>query len=453
MTDRSTKNAALTDGEVRQVFRALSDEHLQERRRDDREAAWRIIEGRLESNRLRMVPPAASRWSWQTLLGHWGPGRALAVAAAAAITIGVAGVWSYQSGVFSGNDLTFVVEGISTDAQSVSVGQAAPDHLGGQLIATEDRPAALAFSDESRIELRPYTTLRVHVEEGSRVVTRLAQGELLVHVEHHAETDYRFRAGTYEVRVVGTAFSLGYQPESQQLDVSMSEGRVTIVDAGGRERFLSAGESLHLPERRVGEASSPSGSMQPSALETTTPSPAKAGSAGVGPAAGGQAGPTVPGEVKSASESYRTLAAAGRFQQIVTSAKATGLENVFQSKPASELQELAQAARYTGELGLAERTWKELQTRYRSQEAGQNASFFLGRLAEQRGRQSEALRQYDVYLASAPRGVFAAEALGRKMLIVQSTQGSAAAKPVAAEYLKRFRSGAYSGAARELVND
>ncbi len=63
MTDRSTKNAALTDGEVRQVFRALSDEHLQERRRDYREAAWSLIESRLETNRLRMDPPAASRWS------------------------------------------------------------------------------------------------------------------------------------------------------------------------------------------------------------------------------------------------------------------------------------------------------------------------------------------------------------------------------------------------------
>jgi hypothetical protein len=449
MTDRSTKNAALTDGEVRQVFRALSDEHLKERRRDDREAAWRIIESRLESNHLRMVPPAASRWS--SLLGRLGmgpvgPGRAFAVAAAAAMTLGIAGVWSYQSGVFSRNELTFVVEGISTEAASAASGQIAPDQLEGRLIATEDRPAALAFSDDSRIELRPYTTLRVHVEEGSRVVTRLAQGELVVHVKHHAETDYRFRAGTYEVHVVGTAFSLGYQPETQQFDVSMSEGRVSIVDAGGRERFLSAGESLHLPERGTGEPSAPS---QPPAVEPTTPSPAA-----VSPAPAASSAPAaLPGEAKSAAESYRALAAAGRFQQIVTSAKATGLDNVFQSKPASELQELAQAARYTGELGLAERTWKELQTRYRSQEAGQNASFFLGRLAEQRGRQSEALRQYDVYLASAPRGVFAAEALGRKMLIVQSTQGSAAAKPIAQEYLKRFRSGAYSGAARELVND
>ncbi len=368
------------------------------------------------------------------------------MAAAAALTLGIAGVWSYQSGVFSRDELTFVVEGISTDAASAASGQVAPDQLEGRLIATEDRPAALAFSDDSRIELRPYTTLRVHVEDGSRVVTRLAQGELLVHVKHHAETDYRFRAGTYEVHVVGTAFSLGYQPETQQFDVSMSEGRVSIIDAGGRERFLSAGESLHLPERRAGEPSAPS---QQSAVEPATPT-----AAAVSPAPATPTGPAaLPGETKSASESYRALAAAGRFPQIVTSAKATGLDNVFQSKPASELQELAQAARYTGELGLAERTWKELQTRYRSQEAGQNASFFLGRLAEQRGRQSEALRQYDVYLASAPRGVFAAEALGRKMLIVQSTQGSAAAKPVAQEYLKRFRSGAYSGAARELVND
>lgn len=414
----SKKPAHLTSEQVSEAFRALSEEHIAERRRDDPEAIWRRIERRLEPARLRVVPPVRFRW----------PARLGTAVAVAALCAGALAFWRARTAAPpSEPPLTFVVEGTDTARSDTP-------RVDERLIATEERSATIALSDRSRIELQPHTTLRVHVEGGEKVITRLAQGELLVHVEHRPQTDYRFRAGPYEVRVIGTAFSLRYDPEGKRLALAMSEGRVTVADETGRLRVVEAGQSLNLPE------SAPQAALSEAPSEGA---PLAATSKGV---------PASSAAPKSARSSYRSLAAEGRFQEIVAVARAEGLEQVLDRKPASELQELAQAARYTGELALAAKTWREMQARFPGKEAGQNAGFFLGRLAEQQGRSSEALRYYEAYLSAQARGVFAPEALGRKMQLVQVTQGAPAARAVAAEYLARFPSGPYAQAARALTS-
>jgi hypothetical protein len=72
-------------------------------------------------------------------------------------------------------------------------------------------------------------------------------------------------------------------------------------------------------------------------------------------------------------------------------------------------------------------------------------------MAEDRGATAEAISLYDRYLAEAPGGAFAAEALGRKMVAVQRTAGRESARPIAQEYLRRFPEGAYAAAARDLT--
>jgi hypothetical protein len=52
-----------------------------------------------------------------------------------------------------------------------------------------------------------------------------------------------------------------------------------------------------------------------------------------------------------------------------------------------------------------------------------------------------------------PRGTYAAQALGRQMILVHKLRGAAAARPVAGEYLERFPSGPYADAAKKLLHD
>ena len=62
-----------------------------------------------------------------------------------------------------------------------------------------------------------------------------------------------------------------------------------------------------------------------------------------------------------------------------------------------------------------------------------------------------ALRWLNSYVAEAPRGVYAAEAYGRRLSLTERLRGRAAALPLAREYLERFPEGAYAQSARGIA--
>jgi len=78
-----------------------------------------------------------------------------------------------------------------------------------------------------------------------------------------------------------------------------------------------------------------------------------------------------------------------------------------------------------------------------------DALFLLGRVEESRDR-ARAISWYDEYLERAASGGYAAEALGRKMVLTNELKGRALARPIAEEYLRHFPKGSYAGAARTL---
>ena len=70
---------------------------------------------------------------------------------------------------------------------------------------------------------------------------------------------------------------------------------------------------------------------------------------------------------------------------------------------------------------------------------------------ESKGGADAALRWYDRYLAEAPDGAYASEALGRKMMTLRRMGQDAEASEIAADYLRRFPIGTYAHAARPLL--
>jgi len=64
-----------------------------------------------------------------------------------------------------------------------------------------------------------------------------------------------------------------------------------------------------------------------------------------------------------------------------------------------------------------------------------------------------AIRLYDEYLVRAPKGAYAAEALGRKLILTNESDGAATARPIAVEYLRRFPEGSYAASARALMRE
>jgi ferric-dicitrate binding protein FerR (iron transport regulator) len=117
----------------------------------------------------------------------------------------------------------------------------------GGLIEAARGEATVALSDGSGILAENGTKFRVDVLGRNATVTRLVAGKLHVRVEHHDGTSYRFIAGPYDVRVVGTEFELAWDPLGAGLALSMSKGELQLRSPTAKPRTLKAGQSLQLP--------------------------------------------------------------------------------------------------------------------------------------------------------------------------------------------------------------
>lgn len=405
----------LGEQQVTQVFRALAEEHLATRRRerDAAEQTWRRIQQRRgDLSPLRALPgPAPSRlrrWAWVSV-----PALAVAAGVAFALLPGAPAPLDYQ-----------LVGGTSQ----------------GELITTDSKPARLLFNDQSSIEAGTETTLSVHVVDDKKLVARLSQGKLKVHVVHNPETDWRFLAGPYEVQVVGTRFDLSWESDRSRLALVMHEGRVMVTGPGQKPRRVGAGEVLILDDQEASRGAAPESVDAPEDPSPATPET----SAGPPKTRGGS-------QASAATQSWAQQVAAGQFDQVVRDAKKQGVGSALAQRSAADLQALAQAARYTGDTELAVQTWTAVRKRFAGQPASAQAAFFLGRIYDQLGRGQEALRWFDTYLTEAPTGVYASETLGRKLTLVRSLRGDDKAHEVAREYLARFPHGPYADTARDML--
>jgi len=132
-------------------------------------------------------------------------------------------------------------------------------------------------------------------------------------------------------------------------------------------------------------------------------------------------------------------------------ARARDVDGVLDTVDARALGALADAARYSGEPVLCRRVLTVLRRRFPTTPASHAAAFQLGRIDDDGGDTRGALDWYRRYEAEAPRGPYAAEALGREMLDVERLSGRAAATPLAHAYVARFADGTYLLQARAIL--
>jgi hypothetical protein len=134
---------------------------------------------------------------------------------------------------------------------------------------------------------------------------------------------------------------------------------------------------------------------------------------------------------------------------VLSEVERDGVDAALQTASSGDLLALADAARYRRRADLARAALLAHRRRF---PGSADTSFLLGRVEEVRaGGSGDAMRWYEEYLTRAPAGTYAAEALGRKMILTQQSRGSGAARSVAEEYVRRFPDGSYAGAARALL--
>lgn len=462
----------LTNQVVGRAFRKLADEHFApDPQRDD--ATWQKIQDRnvqepLGLHAIRSAKPKDRRW---ILAGS--------AFAAAAVFMGVV-TWRNEP-----EEFTYTVDKVLRAKASSELNNTA-----GELVASEEQEVRLTFSDESHATLAPHSTIRLTVSDGPRRVEgRLAQGKLSFETGPEPAAELRLYAGTFRLSAVGASFMFSYVPGEGEARLTTKTGEVNIVDGEGVRHRVAANQSLTLSESVPSAVATVSAASKRSVASGTSVASKRSAASKTSAASkirtlvesGDGERPTLNRHVKvsegsqenkfenasnqdqqetrvsSKNESvvnvsFAQLAAEGKFSEVVSAAQAQGVSHVLSKAPASEMQELAQAARYTGNLALAAQVWTHMTNRFSGSPIGKNARFFLGRLAEQQGNIALALANYDRYLREAGAGVYTAEALGRKLNLVHKSQGAQKAESVAREYLRLFPTGPYSRAARELLS-
>jgi hypothetical protein len=319
----------------------------------------------------------------------------------------------------------------------------------GRIVGAE--ATRIRFSDGSEATLARGAEARVEklTERGAAVV--LKRGKMRVHIAKRPQAAWTVAAGPYDVQVTGTAFDVSWSTQEQAFDLRMESGAVVVTGPLALSGIgLKAGQHLFggVAEGRLtvegNEAPSASPAPAVATLEPATPHKAALPDPAPVPS---------PPVVRGSSEphAWTKQVAQGHFSAVLEDAEQRGLDRILSGGSLEELAALADAARYAGRSSVAKRVLLAERQRFPSSGPARDAAFFLGRIAEDSG--GGAVEWYERYVQESPRGPYASQAFGRKMMLLYKQRGAGAAKPVAAEYLSRFPNGPYAAAARKLEQE
>jgi len=336
----------------------------------------------------------------------------------------------------------------------------------GGYIVSESAEASVRFSDHSELGLEPGTRLRVSQLEVRGARMMLEGGLLHVHIRPRPAASWAIDAGPYVVHVTGTEFDVAWKVEEQTLDLRLTKGSVTVEGplANGGIHMLagqhlvakaSDGSLSIVDERNAGASPSDAPTQASAAPGTETASAAalaKAASTkpGIPSSATTEIAPAVR-VARSVGAAWSARVAHGDFAGVLEDADRQGIDRTLAEAPLSDLAAVADAARYARRQDIARRALDALRTRFPGTVQARDAAFFLGGLAENQNEGPSALEGYETYLRESPNGPYASQALGRRFILVQRLQGAEAARPMAVQYLDRFRDGPYAPNARKLL--
>jgi hypothetical protein len=143
--------------------------------------------------------------------------------------------------------------------------------------------------------------------------------------------------------------------------------------------------------------------------------------------------------------------AQGRFAEVLNEAEERGIDQTIVTAAAGELSALADAARYGRRPALARRVLLAIRSRFPGSRSAVEAAFFLGRIVEDEG--GNAVTWYERYLSESRHGAYAAQALGRKMMLVYGKRGAPGTRAIADEYLQRYPKGPYAASAKRIAEE
>lgn len=333
---------------------------------------------------------------------------------------------------------------------------------GGYLRSLGSAGARLRFAEGSELEFLAGARGRLRSVDAKGARFAIERGTASVKVAHRPGAHWLVDAGPFLITVQGTTFTVSWDATGEQLDLRMQQGMVSVTGPLSEGAItVRAGQRLaiNLPKREVVLQDVESGAVVQPAGAPVSPEP-EVGLSKQGldtergdsarEATGQQSGAHGRGAV-AWPRSWPAALAAGELDSILREAERRGLERCIAEASGEDLSALADAARYRRRDSLAKQALLAQRSRFPGSARALDSAFLLGRLEEMHeGGRHKALSWYERYLEEAPSGAYASEALGREMIVTQNLMGVAAAQRVAEDYLRRFPTGTYAGAARAL---
>lgn len=439
------------------------------------------VRHRLLSGESQAAPPRSPRWA-----------PALTWAGAmAAIGLAVAVLWPSMP-----EPIAYRVEG-----------EAESRLLDREITAPIDGGRSIAFTDGSAVRLSPSARARVRQlrTEGATLV--LDRGEATVSVRHRDATRWSVEAGPFLVRVTGTRFRVGWQPEAESFELEVFEGEVRVRGPNLPERIVRGGEEVR--ERlkaMIEQEPEPPAAEEPIEAPNTGPKPTyrkrtgptkPADASGYEPPArpssaerSGRPGaaplelklppkepsthvvpddapapskaeapdstrpeeePEAPAKPSNAEPpSWKTLLDRRDYRRLLTELGPDQVEQAIWQSDAAQLIDLGAAAR---ELGDARAGWiySVVRSRFPGTEAAADAAFLLGRMKFHSGVYRSSSTWFETYLRERPDGRLAREAAGRLVEAYHQSGDADRAREAAEQYLDRYPNGPHAGLARSVL--
>lgn len=298
------------------------------------------------------------------------------------------------------------------------------------------------LADGSELVLSALSLGRVNAgSEGTHCVVEV--GTLRFDVAPQKGRQFVVVAGAFEIRVVGTRFSVR-RDAAGVVEVNVEHG-VVRVHAPNRSTpiELEAGDRLRGDE---------------SGLSLTHPTPVPSGA----DAAARVETPSVEGEARSSEATPRALSSAApraewqalyrerNYAGALSAAKQQGLGRLLETLAAQPLYELADTARLAGDSELSLRVFASIERRFPGSAQAQDAVFLSGRIHAARGQADAAQAKFEKYLSLNARGAYSLEATGR-LVELYAARGDGRAKSAARTYLERAPNGPYQRLCRSVL--
>ena len=326
------------------------------------------------------------------------------------------------------------------------------------------------FSDGSQAwMLGQQARLSVREARSERLVVSLSRGAAEFSVVKNPKRLFRVEAGEVAVEVLGTRFSVEHLEAGRDVRVTVSEGRVRVLQAAqytelaaGESATFAASEGESEEEEQAPSAEAPSGVNPAASADRAAQAPATEMPAsrlgphhesGANKAGHGQAAPRSAGMKQDAQETEETapgqdwqkLAVEGRFAQAFGQAfggKGKDAQDTLSGRSPVELLLLADVARLSGHPAESVAPLSMLLASFGSDPRAPLAAFTLGRvLLDDLGRPREAAERFHAAYQWEQEGPLAQDALAREVEAWSRAGETAQARARAREYMRLYPAG------------